>query len=118
MGVQGQAGSRRAYAYGPVDGLCDACGRTAAECRAGIRRPGRGVEMNSDQAFGLVYGVLLLVLVGSALVVRRMHYGPMIRMAITWALIFAAANFVAAPFGRSCLEIGVGSWRESVCRDM
>src|SRR3546814_2092918 len=56
----------------------------------------RSVEMNSDQAFGLVYGVLLLVLVGSALVVRRMNYGPMIRMAITWALIFAAAIFVAA----------------------
>ena len=55
--------------------------------------------MNSDQAFGLVYGVLLLVLVGSALVVRRMNYGPMIRMAITWALIFAAAIFVAATWG-------------------
>ncbi len=38
----------------------------------------------------LIYAVLLLVLVGSSLLARRLPLGETLKMALTWALIFAA----------------------------
>jgi aspartyl protease family protein len=57
--------------------------------------------MSEDQALGMVYGLMVLVLVGSALVVRRLNLGQTIRMAITWAIIFAGAVLIASALGLS-----------------
>ncbi len=43
-----------------------------------------------DQALSLVYLILLLVLVGSGLAVRRAPIGNTLKMALAWILIFAA----------------------------
>lgn len=54
--------------------------------------------MTEDQLLGLTYGVMLLVLVGSALVVRRMPAGKTLRMALAWVAIFAIAYGLAHVF--------------------
>lgn len=46
--------------------------------------------MSGDQAMSSLWYVLALVLVGSALLARRMPMGGMLRMAMLWAVIFAA----------------------------
>jgi len=45
--------------------------------------------MNGDQAMSSLWYVLALVLVGSALLVRRAPLGGMVRMALLWVVIFA-----------------------------
>lgn len=45
--------------------------------------------MNTDQAMSSLWYVLALVLVGSALLVRRTQLSGLIRMAIFWIVIFA-----------------------------
>ena len=45
--------------------------------------------MSTDQAMSSIWYVLALVLVGSALLVRRMPAGGLIRMALIWVVIFA-----------------------------
>jgi aspartyl protease family protein len=47
-----------------------------------------------DQALNFIYLLGCLVLVGSALMVRRLPFGQTLRMVLAWLLIFAAA-FVA-----------------------
>ena len=47
-----------------------------------------------DQALGFVYALVLLVLIGSSLMVRRIPMGQAMKMFSAWMLIFAAA-FVA-----------------------
>jgi aspartyl protease family protein len=47
-----------------------------------------------DQALSFVYALVLLMLVGSALLVRRIPMGQALKMFSAWALIFVAA-FVA-----------------------
>lgn len=54
--------------------------------------------MTGDQTLWLVYGLLALVLVGSALAVRRLKRGHAIRMALTWLIILAAATIIALRF--------------------
>lgn len=46
--------------------------------------------MDTDQAMSSLWYVLALVLVGSALLARRMPMGGMLRMAMLWIVIFAA----------------------------
>lgn len=46
--------------------------------------------MNTDQAMSGLWYVLALVLVGSALLVRRASMAGMVRMALLWVVIFAA----------------------------
>jgi aspartyl protease family protein len=46
--------------------------------------------MTGDQAASSIWYVLALVLVGSALLVRRMPMGGMLRLALIWVAIFAA----------------------------
>ena len=46
--------------------------------------------MNTDQAMSGLWYVLALVLVGSALLVRRAPMAGMVRMALLWVVIFAA----------------------------
>ncbi|MFM5914010.1 MAG: TIGR02281 family clan AA aspartic protease [Chakrabartia godavariana] len=57
----------------------------------------------TDQTGSLIYAVLLLVLVGSSLLARRLPLGETLKMLLTWALIFAAL-FVLFTF-RSDLKI-------------
>ena len=57
----------------------------------------------TDQTGSLIYAVLLLVLVGSSLLARRLPLGETLKMVLTWALIFAAL-FVLFTF-RSDLKI-------------
>lgn len=45
--------------------------------------------MSDGDTASLVYGVLLLVLVGSALVARSLPIGQTIKMALGWVGIFA-----------------------------
>lgn len=45
--------------------------------------------MSTDQAMSSIWYVLALVLVGSALLVRRMPVGGIVRMALIWVAIFA-----------------------------
>lgn len=54
--------------------------------------------MTEDQALGLTYGVMLLVLVGSALLVRRLPAGKAFRMALAWVAIFIIAYGLAHAF--------------------
>jgi aspartyl protease family protein len=49
-----------------------------------------------DQALSLVYFLLLLVLVGSGLAVRRAPLGKTLKMALIWVLIFAVGFAVVA----------------------
>lgn len=46
--------------------------------------------MNGDQAASSIWYVLALVLVGSALLARRMPMAGMLRLALVWVAIFAA----------------------------
>ncbi len=46
--------------------------------------------MTGDQAASSIWYVLALVLVGSALLARRMPMGGMLRLALVWVAIFAA----------------------------
>ena len=55
--------------------------------------------MTSDQMLGLIYGALVLVLVGSALAVRRTSGKHMLRMALAWAAIFATGLLLAKILG-------------------
>jgi aspartyl protease family protein len=57
----------------------------------------------TDDTGSLIYAVLLLVLVASSLFARRLPLGETLKMALTWALIFAAL-FVVFTF-RSDLKI-------------
>lgn len=47
--------------------------------------------MSSDQTANLVYSLLLLVLVGSSLIARRLPLGQTLRHALAWVAIFAGA---------------------------
>lgn len=49
-----------------------------------------------DRALQLVYGIGVLVLVGSALIVRRVPLRQSLRMGLGWVLIFAAVFVVVA----------------------
>ena len=49
-----------------------------------------------DQALNFVYLLGCLVLVGSALVVRRLPIGQTLKMLLAWGLIFAAIFAVIA----------------------
>jgi aspartyl protease family protein len=57
----------------------------------------------TDDTGSLIYAVLLLVLVASSLFARRLPLGETLKLALTWALIFAAL-FVVFTF-RSDLKI-------------
>ena len=46
--------------------------------------------MTGDQAASSIWYVLALVLVGSALLARRMPMGGMLRLALVWVANFAA----------------------------
>lgn len=46
---------------------------------------------DGDQALNLVYLILLLVLVGSGLAIRRAPIGQTLKMALAWVLIFGVA---------------------------
>lgn len=50
----------------------------------------------ADRTVDLVYLILLLVLVGSALLVRRLPLGQTVKMLAAWALIFFAAFVIFA----------------------
>jgi aspartyl protease family protein len=52
------------------------------------------VSSGGDDALSFVYLMLILVLVGSGLMVRRLPWAQTVEMALAWLLIFAAA-FVA-----------------------
>lgn len=52
--------------------------------------------MTSDTTANVLYMVLLLVLVGSSLVVRRMPLGQAAKMALAWVAIFAVAMLIVA----------------------
>lgn len=54
--------------------------------------------MNEDLALTAVYGLACIVLVGSALVARRLPLRDWIRMGLAWAAIFAAAYFAVVLF--------------------
>ena len=45
--------------------------------------------MSTDQAGGILYIALLMVLVGSALAARRLPLARSLKMALAWAAIFA-----------------------------
>lgn len=45
--------------------------------------------MSGDQAGGILYIALLMVLVGSALAARRLPLASSLKMALAWAAIFA-----------------------------
>ena len=51
---------------------------------------------DGDQALSLVYFILLLVLVGSGLAVRRAPIGQTLKMALAWVLIFGVGFAVFA----------------------
>ena len=46
--------------------------------------------MSGDQAGGILYIALLMVLVGSALAARRLPLASSLKMVLAWAAIFAA----------------------------
>lgn len=60
--------------------------------------------MTSDTTANALYMVLLLVLVGSSLVARRMPLGQAVKMALAWVAIFAAAMLIVA--GRHRIAAG------------
>jgi aspartyl protease family protein len=72
--------------------------------------------VTGDDTARLVAAVLMLVLVGSSLIGRRLNWGATLRMALAWLAIFALA-FVAflfrdearAVWSRAKAEIGGGS---------
>jgi hypothetical protein len=51
--------------------------------------------MNESQAFGAIWAVGALVLVGSALVIRRVPARQLALLALAWAGIFVAAVAIA-----------------------
>ena len=55
--------------------------------------------MNGGQTLALVYFAMALVIVGSALMIRWRDRGRMLRMLVTWIVIFAAAYLVSRHFG-------------------
>lgn len=61
--------------------------------------------MSEDQGLNLLYMALLLVLVGSALVSRRLPIGKTLKMAAAWAAIFAV-GFVLFSFRSEFMAIG------------
>ena len=61
--------------------------------------------MNEDQGLNLLYLVLLLVFVGSALASRRLPLGKTMKMALAWVVIFGAA-FVIFSFRSEFMSIG------------
>lgn len=50
--------------------------------------------MSGDQGAYVLYTVLLAVLVGSALVARRLPAGKTLRMALAWVAIFAVGILI------------------------
>jgi aspartyl protease family protein len=52
--------------------------------------------VTSDTTANVLFLVLLLVLVGSSLVARRMPIGQMAKMALAWVAIFAVAMLIVA----------------------
>lgn len=64
-----------------------------------------------DQAAGLLYGVLMLVLVGSAFAARRAPVGQSLKMAAAWILIFAAL-FVGFSVRDDLKALGKKAWAE------
>ncbi len=61
--------------------------------------------MNGDQAVHVLYFLLVLVLVGSALAVRRMPLSTTLKMAAGWILIFAVF-FLVFTFRNEFLALG------------
>ncbi len=61
--------------------------------------------MNGDQAVHVLYFLLVLVLVGSALAVRRIPLSTTLKMAAGWVLIFAAF-FLVFTFKDEFLALG------------
>jgi aspartyl protease family protein len=61
--------------------------------------------MSGDQGAYLLYMVLMLVLVGSALVSRRLPMGTTLKMASAWAAIFAVI-FVIFSFRSEFMAVG------------
>lgn len=61
--------------------------------------------MSDDQGLNLLYMALLLVLVGSALVSRRLPVGKTLKMAAAWVAIFAVV-FVLFSFRSEFMAIG------------
>lgn len=57
--------------------------------------------MTADQGAGMLYFGLLMVLVGSALVARRLPLARSIRLALAWVAIFAAAILIFTWLGGS-----------------
>lgn len=57
--------------------------------------------MTSDQILGLIYGAMVLVLVGSALAIRRSSGKHMLRLALAWGVIFMTGLLLAKIFGLS-----------------
>lgn len=54
------------------------------------------MSSGEDQALSAIYLILCLILVGSALMVRRIPIGQAAKMVLAWALIFGAAFIVFA----------------------
>ena len=54
--------------------------------------------MSGDQGAYLLYMALLLVLVGSALVSRRLPAGKTLRMTLAWVAIFAVGILIMSLF--------------------
>lgn len=57
--------------------------------------------MTADQGAGILYIGLMLVLVGSALVARRLPLARSIKLALAWIVIFAVVIFIFASLGGS-----------------
>lgn len=57
--------------------------------------------MNDSQGLNLIYLVLLVVLVGSALASRRLPAGKTLRLAFAWVAIFAAGFLLMSLLVRS-----------------
>lgn len=55
--------------------------------------------MNGDQTLSLVFFAMALVIVGSALMIRWRDRGRMLRMLVTWIVIFAAAYLISKALG-------------------
>ncbi len=57
--------------------------------------------MHGDQIAGSIYYVLLLVLVGSSLMLRRLPRGKMISLGLAWAAIIVLLALIVAAIQRS-----------------
>ena len=57
--------------------------------------------MTADQGAGILYLGLLMVLVGSALVARRLPLARSLRLALAWVAIFAVVILVFTWLGGS-----------------